>query len=49
MSILSTLYEDMGNDLNLPVSDTEFLGMVKSTSLLQSMLFIDKEILFVLA
>ena len=34
LSLLSTLYKDMGNDWNLLVSDTEFLLEVESTALL---------------
>ena len=38
----------MGNDGNLFVSDTEFLLEVESTVLLHSIVYIGKEILFVL-
>ena len=48
LSLLSTLYKDMGNDWNLLVSDTEFLLEVESTALLHWMVFMGKEILFAL-
>ena len=46
--LLSTLYKDMGNNLNLIVSDIEFLLEVKSTALLHYMLCTRKKILFAL-
>ena len=46
LSLLSTLYKDIGNDWNLLVSDTKFLLEVESTALLHYMVFIGKEILF---
>ena len=48
LSLLSTLYKDIGNDSNLLLSNTEFLLEVESTALLQCMVFIGKEILFAL-
>ena len=48
LSLLATLYKDMGNDWNLLVSDTEFLLEVESTALLHWMVLMGKEILFAL-
>ena len=48
LSLLSTLYKDMGNDWNLLVSDTEFLLEVESTALLHWIAFMGKEVLFAL-
>ena len=48
LSLLATLYKDMGNDWNLLVSDTEFLLEVESTALLHWMVLTGKEILFAL-
>ena len=42
LSLLSTLYKDIGSDWNLLVSDTDVLMEVESTTLLHCMVFIGK-------